>query len=77
MFNGIRLYFLITAYVQSNLYDQCSGGKLKFLPTQHSDLVNGVLELSTSESLAGLGISKLFCTPSVFYTALLWPKFRS
>ena len=41
---------------QTGLYEQCSGGKLSFVPSTGPDVVDGVLELTLAYSMVGMKI---------------------
>ncbi|KAL7541977.1 LOW QUALITY PROTEIN: hypothetical protein ACHAXR_011398 [Thalassiosira sp. AJA248-18] len=44
--------------IKAGLYDQCSGGKLLFVPAIHPSLTDGVLELTISASMVGMRIQE-------------------
>eukprot|EP00547_Thalassionema_nitzschioides_P013359 CAMPEP_0194260402 /NCGR_PEP_ID=MMETSP0158-20130606/45493_1 /TAXON_ID=33649 /ORGANISM="Thalassionema nitzschioides, Strain L26-B" /LENGTH=1009 /DNA_ID=CAMNT_0039000491 /DNA_START=103 /DNA_END=3129 /DNA_ORIENTATION=- len=41
----------------SSLYDQCSGGKLTFVPAIGNNVIDGVFEFTVNQDLTGMGIN--------------------
>lgn len=52
-YNNLNL-FRFPPPVQRSQYLACSGGKLDFVPAQGQDIVDGVLEVTINESVAGI-----------------------